>query len=116
MDRNPEATVTDASPRTTGRRLAPRSTEEWLLMAAGAALIAYGVYKLVTTSFTSPIFGPGAVGLGLTLMPWRVVGLIGGVGLVVVGGLRLYQGFAIEQAGLMVLLGIIGIAERVRRG
>lgn len=85
-------------------------------MIVGIALVAYGVYKLVTTSFSSPIYGPGAVGLGLTLMPWRFIGLVGGVGLVVVGGLRIYQGFAIEQAGLMVLLGVIGIAERLRRG
>lgn len=101
---------------TVKRSFMPSAWDDRLMMLAGLALVAYGVYKLVTTSFASPIFGPGAVGLGLTLMPWRVVGLVGGVGLVVVGGWRLYQGFAIEQAGLMVLLGVIGIAERLRRG
>ncbi|MCC6319902.1 MAG: hypothetical protein IT438_00515 [Phycisphaerales bacterium] len=91
------------------------STEQWLFMAAGAALIVYGAYKLIDSKFTSPIYGPGAIGLGLTLMPWRIVGLIGGIGLVALGGLRLSQGYAIEQAGLVLLLGVIGIAERIRR-
>lgn len=95
--------------------LMPSTTEDWLFLLAGLALVGYGAYRLATTSPPSPLIGPGAIGLGMTLMPWRIVGLIGGVGLVVLGGWRLYEGYAIEQAGLVMLLGVIGIAERIRR-
>jgi len=95
---------------------APRqefSGQDWVMAAAGLLFIAGAIYGMVTQGWK--MLAAAGVGLGLSLMPWRLVALAGGVIMLGAGGYGLAKGYGPLQPGLIIVLGLIAIAERMRR-
>lgn len=89
------------------------SGQDWLMAAAGMLFIAGAVYGMLTQGWK--MLAAAGVGLGLSLMPWRAVALAGGVVMLGAGGYGLAKGYSPMQPGLIIVLGLIAIAERMRR-
>ena len=83
------------------------------MAAAGLLFIAGAIYGMLTQGWR--MLAAAGVGLGLSLMPWRAVALAGGVIMLGAGGYGLAKGYSPLQPGLIIVLGLIAIAERMRR-
>lgn len=87
--------------------------QDWLMVVAGLLFVCGAVYGMLTYGWK--MLAAAGIGLGLSLMPWRAVALAGGVVMLGAGGYGLARGYAPLQPGLIIVLGLIAIAERMRR-
>lgn len=94
------------------QRLLPASPEGWLVFVAGLALVGYGLWRVL--HYGGSIFGLIFMAIGATLMPYRFVGLAGGVALLGIGIYCIVQGSSLLGV-IASVFGLLSIAERWRR-
>lgn len=102
-------------PRT--RRWLPASPEGWLIFILGLGLTAYGVTEIVMRyqrTGKGSLFGLILVLAGVTMLPYRLVGLVCGVGLVGIGVYLLINNYSMLLAAMVIGFGILSIMERTR--
>lgn len=101
------------------RGILPTTMESWLMLGAGAALMIYGGYSVISALVAGrsiSLVGLVLLGVGGMLMPYRWIGLIAGVGLIGMGIYMFIANYVTLQALVVTVLGVIAVAEQVRRG
>lgn len=102
-----DPTASDVKPRS--------SAGFWLQAVLGLALAGAGIYMIVDRGGSH--YGFLLMCIGAIITPWRVFGIIGGAGLIVLGGLLLWHGLgAIDYVigAVAVLMGVTTIRDRVK--
>jgi hypothetical protein len=111
--------MSDEAPTPPKRSVMPDSRDAtsylWGLM--GLALIAYGGYQFYLAQSITP-FGSFIALAGLTMMPWSIVSLIGGVGLLLWGAWWTFTKATYPMdylyTALAVVFGLTAIIDRVK--
>jgi hypothetical protein len=84
------------------------------LVALALALLGYGTWRVIERG--GSLIGFGAMALAFTILPYRIAGLVGGAAFIALGVREcvLFQSATI-LGGILVVLGIVTILERIRR-
>ena len=104
--------ISEPHPRRTS--LLPTSPADWIIIVLALGLFAYGVWRVIDRG--GSLIGFGAMALAFVILPYRVAGLIGGLGIIAVGVRECVILSSVTLlGGVLIVIGILTIAEKLRR-
>lgn len=114
----PPSPTSDPTPSPRRLRWFPASPEGWIIFVLGLGLVAYGaaeIFLRYQRTGKGSLFGLILALAGVTMLPYRLVGLVCGVALVGIGVYLLINNYSLLLAAMVIGFGILTIMERVRR-